>query len=206
MLKKFLLLSIIILSLNATDISDFINLKNCDQIIDKQVFKICYSYKYKGAIAVWYNLNGNLVNKKNIKDRPKFYSEKNIPIKYRSKSRDYLKSTNDASFDYDKKVQIKTYTMANIVPQYPTLNRKTWIKAEKYERYVATKLNTVTVINIVDYSNSTQKIGKNKISVPNTFYKIIFNDKQNFKKCFKYENIKKIDLKKDKLKNHLINC
>lgn len=33
-------------SLFATSIEDFIDLKKCDKIIDKQVIKICYSYKY----------------------------------------------------------------------------------------------------------------------------------------------------------------
>jgi endonuclease G, mitochondrial len=212
MLKKILLSSTVIAALNATDISDFINLKNCDQVIDKQVFKICYSYKYKGALAVWYELDGNLVNKNNIKARPVFYSEKNIPIQYRTKSQDYVNSgfdrghlAPDADFDYDIKTQAKTYTMANIVPQNPTLNRKTWIKVEKYERFITSKLKTVTVINLVDYSKSTIQIGKNNLSVPNTFYKIIFNNDKNFKKCFKYENIE-INPQTDKLKDHQIDC
>jgi endonuclease G len=213
-MNKILFL-IIILSVNlyATSITDFIDLKKCDQIIDKQVFKICYSYKYKGPLAVWYELDGTLVNKINIKDRPKFYSEKNIPVRYRSKYKDYTHSgfdrghlAPDASFDYDQKILRKTYSMANIVPQYPKLNRYTWIKAEKYERYVASKMGQATVINLVDYSRATQQIGKNKITVPNTFYKIIFNDQVNFKKCFKYENIKNNDTKKDELRNHLIDC
>jgi len=213
MIKKTLLLTTLALSINATQISDFVNLNKCDQIIDKQVYKICYSYKYKGALAVWYDLDGSLVNKNNIKKRPSFYSEKNVPMKYRSKSSDYTRTgfdrghlANDASFDYNKKVQRKTYTMANIVPQYPKLNRYTWIKAEKYERHITSKLGNATVINIVDYSKSKKQIGKNKITVPNTFYKIIFNDKSNFKKCFRYENIKHIDTKKDKLRDHLIDC
>ena len=213
MIKKTLLLTTLVLSINATQISDFVNLNKCDQIIDKQVYKVCYSYKYKGALAVWYDLDGSLVNKTNIKKRPSFYSEKNVPMKYRSKSSDYTRSgfdrghlANDASFDYDKKAQRKTYSIANIVPQYPKLNRYTWIKAEKYERHIASKLGNATVINIVDYSKSTKQIGKNKITVPNTFYKIIFNDKSNFKRCFKYENLKNIDTKKDKLRDHLIDC
>ena len=212
MIKKILLSSSVIIALNATDISDFINLNTCDQIIDKQVFKICYSYKYKGALAVWYELDGNLVNKNNIKNRPDFYNEKNIPIQYRAKSQDYINSgfdrghlAPDANFDYDLKTQVKTYSMANIVPQYPTLNRKAWIKAEKYERLIASKLKTITVINLIDYSKSTQQIGNNKLSVPNTFYKIIFNDEKNFKKCFKYENIE-INPETDELKNHQITC
>ncbi len=50
--------------------------KNCDQIIDKQVYKICYDYNYKGALFVSYTLDGALVNNENIKKRPKFYNEK----------------------------------------------------------------------------------------------------------------------------------
>jgi len=213
MIRYILVLFLFIKLLNATDISDYINLKNCDQIIDKQVYKVCYSYKHKGALAVWYELDGSLVHKNNIKERPNFYSEKNIPVKYRSKSSDYIKSgfdrghlASDASFDYDKKSQTKTYSMANVVPQYPVLNRNIWIKAEKYERLIASKLGNATVINLVDYSNSQTTIGKNKISVPNGFYKIILNNKAQFEKCFKYENKERINIKKDDLKNHLINC
>ena len=212
-MKHLLLILTIIINLYSYDIKDFIDLKQCDQIIDKQVFKICYSYKYKGALAVWYELKGDLVDKKNIKKRPRFYTEKNIPVKYRSKSKDYVKSgfdrghlANDASFDYDKKVQRKTYTMANIIPQYPKVNRYTWIKAERYERQLAKKLNNIMVVNLVDYSNSPGTIGKNKISIPTSYTKILFNNKHNFIKCLKYENKKDIDVKADKLKHHIIQC
>jgi len=214
-IKKIGIISLFLFTVNvsALDIFDAINKNNCDQVIDKQVYNICYSYRYKGALAVGYKLNGSLVNKKNIKKRPSFYSEKTIPNKYRSKSSDYIHTgydrghlANDASFDYNKKVQRKTYSMANIVPQAPKVNRKTWIKAEKYERKAAFKLGSVSVLNLVTYSNNPKIIGKNKISVPNGFYKIIWNDHKNFKKCFYYKNVKNVDVKKDKLKNHLIVC
>ena len=58
--------------------SNFINKSNCDQIIDKQVFNICYDYKMKGAKYVSYTLKGTLVNKLNIKKRNSFYTEKNL--------------------------------------------------------------------------------------------------------------------------------
>lgn len=126
-IKAVGIFSILLLNINvsALDISDVINKNNCDQVIDKQVYNICYSYKHKGALVVGYKLNGSLVNKNNIKKRPSFYSEKTIPIQYRSKSKDYSRTgldrghlASDASFDYTKKVQKKTYSMANIVPQY----------------------------------------------------------------------------------------
>ena len=138
-LTPFLLTTLI----QATDLNQYINKQNCPQIIDKQVFTICYDYKAKGAKYVAYTLVGTKVNSVNIKKRNSFYTEKNLPKKYRSHTKDYTHSgydrghlANDASFDYNTKALAKTYTMANIIPQAPNVNRKTWIKAEKLERKV----------------------------------------------------------------------
>ncbi len=95
--------------------------------------------------------------------------------------------------------------MANIIPQYPRVNRYTWIKAEKYERLMATNLNRVTVINIVNYEENPKTI-KNGISIPSSYTKVLFNNKSNFSRCLKYKNIKNVDVKSDKLINHNINC
>jgi endonuclease G len=212
-MKFLLLIFLFLLQLLATNINDYINNKNCDQIIDKQYFRICYDYKYKGAKFVNYQLNGNLVHKKNIKKRPRFYTEKAIPNKYRSKSKDYVRCgydrghlANDASFDWSKKSQKKTYTMANIIPQVPNINRRTWIKAEKLERQIAVKLGKVNILNGVIYGDNPKRIGKNKIAVPKGFWKMIYNDNMKYKKCFYYENINIINVKIDKLKQHLISC
>jgi endonuclease G len=197
----------------ASSINGYLNKKDCDQVIDKKFFKICYSYEHKGALAVSYTLDGKLVHKGNIKKRPRFYPESKIPTKYRVKHSDYTRTgfdrghlANDASFDWSIDSQKATYTMANISPQYPKLNRKTWIKAEKYEREIAVKLGKVEVINLVKYPTRPQKIGRAKLSVPSTYYKILFNDRKNFVKCFEYENIKNINVKADRLKEHEVDC
>ena len=209
------LLSVIFLffTLNATDLSQYINKTNCDQIIDKQVYTICYDYKAKGALYVAYTLDGKLVNAVNIKKRSSFYSEKNLPKKYRSHNKDYTHTgydrghlANDASFDYSEKVVRKTYSMANIIPQAPNVNRKTWIKAEKLERNVASKLGSVNVLNGVVYGNCPKRIGKNKIAIPDGFWKMIYNDSANYKKCFYYKNDLMATSKGDKLKNHQVDC
>jgi len=212
-MKLFILLFFVITSIYATNLSNYINKENCSQIINKQVFTICYDYKMKGAKYVSYTLDGKKVNAVNIKKRHSFYTEKNLPKKYRSHTKDYTHSgydrghlANDASFDYSKKVVRKTYSMANIIPQAPKVNRKTWIKAEKLERKVAVGLGTVNVLNGVVYNSNPLRIGKNKIAIPNGFWKMIYNDKKNYKKCFYYQNDLNIIIKGDKLKSHLINC
>jgi endonuclease G len=215
-MKKTVILVASLLStsyLSSSNINSYIAKKNCDQIIDKKVYKICYSYEHKGALAVWYNLDGNLVHKKNIEKRPRFYPESKVPVNYRVKHSDYTRSgydrghlANDASFDWSIDSQKATYSMANISPQTPKLNRKVWIKAEKYERKVATNLGKVDVINLVQYDKRPKKIGKAQLSVPSKFYKILANESKGFKKCFEYENNFNIDVKNDKLKNHEVSC
>jgi len=189
------------------------NQLNYDQLIDKETYKVYYNNDMKGALFVTYTLNGSLVNKNNIKKRPRFYSEKNIPTKYRSKSSDYKGSgydrghlANDASFDHDIKALRKTYSMANIIPQSPAVNRRTWIKTEKLERKIAYSLGNVNVIIGVKYLDNPKRIGKNKIAVPTAFYKKIFNKDKKYEKCFYYNNSLYISSNGDKLKNHLVDC
>jgi len=128
-MKKIILFVMFFVSmLDAINIKDFINKSNCNQIIDKNVFTVCYDYEMKGAKYVAYTLYGDKVNAVNIKKRNSFYTEKTLPKKYRSHTKDYTHSgydrghlANDASFDYDKKVVRKTYSMANIIPQSPNV-------------------------------------------------------------------------------------
>ncbi len=209
------LLGYIILStaLFATNVTDYINKSNCGQIIDKQVFQICYDYNLKSAKYVSYTLDGTLVNKENIKKRPSFYTEQNLKNIHRSHTRDYTSSgydrghlANDASFDYSASTQRKTYTMANIIPQAPTVNRKTWIKAEKLERKVAVGLGSATIVNGVIYDKNPKRIGQNQIAVPTAFWKMIFNDEKGYKKCFLYQNDLNAVATGDKLRNHQVDC
>jgi endonuclease G len=210
---KFLLFLLTSSILFATEVTDFINKQNCNQIIDKQVYQVCYDYDYKGSKFVSYTLNGLLVNQGNIKKRQKFYTEKNIPKQYRSHTRDYTHSgydrghlASDASFDYDIKALRKVYSMVNIIPQAPQVNREQWSKAEAYERLIATKLGTVNVVNGVAYGKSPKRIGANKIAVPDGYWKMIYNDEQGFKKCFYYPNDISKSTTKDKLRNHQVEC
>ncbi|RMG33103.1 MAG: DNA/RNA non-specific endonuclease, partial [Methanobacteriota archaeon] len=104
---------------------------HCDQILDKTYFKVCYDYRMKGARVVSYTLDGNLVNKLNLKKRPRFYPDRHIPERYRSYPSDYTRNplhmdrghmASDASFDWSYKSQKSTYVMSNIVPQFYLVN------------------------------------------------------------------------------------
>lgn len=196
-------------------IKKFFNKKQCDQIIDKTYYHICYNYKAKGANYVYYVLDGNKVNKGNIKERPRFYDELELPKKYRTTHSDYTRNqykmdrghlANDASFDWSNKSLKSTYSMANVIPQYRNINRYTWIKAEKLERVVASKLGKVSVLNGVIYSDKPKTIGRNKVAVPKAFWKMVFNKEKKYERCFYYENIIGLKTRGDKLRDHEVEC
>ncbi len=198
----------------ATEISDFINTRNCSQVLDKGFYRICYDYNARGARFVGYHLNGNKVNAGNIKKRPRFYPDKAIPARYRTKSSDYTKNefhadrghlAPDASFDYSPQALRSVYSMANIIPQYKWINRKTWVKAEKYERMIAAKLGEVTVINGVIYGKHPKRMKKSGIAWPKAFWKMLYDD-AGFERCFYYENDPKVKIRGDRLADHVVDC
>lgn len=215
--KKLVIALFVILPniLFSASLEDYIDKSKCDQIVDKQLYQICYSYKNKGPLSGWVTLKSVSTEENDIKKRPKFYNEDTIPMKYRTKSDDYKGFGEDwnrghfivadADFDYDDKALAKAYTMANIIPQSAVVNQKTWIKVEKYGRILANKLGYINSISIAKYDDSNHKIA-NDIVIPTKLYRIYYNNEANFEKCFEYENILNVDYKNDRLENHEIEC
>lgn len=201
-------------SASATEIRDFINKQNCDQVLDKWFYQVCYDYKAKGARYVGYTLDGSKVNVGNIKKRPRFYPDKAIPSEYRTKASGYTHNefhadrghlAPDASFDYSKRALKSVYSMTNIIPQYKWVNRKTWVKAEKYERQVARKLDSVTVLNGVVYGDYSKRMRKSGIAYPQAYWKMLY-DNQGFERCFYFKNDSHAKIKGDKLRDHIVDC
>ena len=56
------------------------------------------------------------------------------------------------------------------------------------------------------YSSDPKKIGKNRIAIPDGFWKMIYNDDKDYKKCFYYKNGLYTIVQGDKLKSHLVDC
>jgi len=190
---------------------------NCDDVIVDSAWTSCYIRDDKISSIIHYSLNGEDLRSGYI-PRPKgfssdkFYEDKRIPSKYRAYGYSYRKQKYDrgharsyASSAYSKEMIYNTYSMINIWPQRPSVNRHTWIKAEKYERLIARKLGNVEVYNIADTLGHSPHIGDENILVPVGFYKVIYNKAEKFKECFYYRNVE-VDPVGDKLRDHVVNC
>jgi endonuclease G len=214
LLKKLTLIATLLLTpLLALNNNQFINSTNCNQVLDKTFFQVCYDHSLKVAKAVSYTLAGDLVNETNIVKRPSFKVDREIDRDKRTSTSDYTKSgydrghmANDAAFDWSQESLDATYKLSNIVPQVRKVNRYTWSKAERYARFVAVQLGEVNVINLIEYTPTPQRIGKHQIAVPKGFYKILYNNDQNYSRCLYYKNDNNIDTKADRLKQHDVEC
>ncbi len=194
-------------------VNSFINREKCNQIIDNEFIKICYDYKLKGAKAVSYTLDGDLVNETNIVKRPNFYAEKSLDKKYRIYTTDYTNSgydrghlAPDASFDWSQESLNAVYTLANIIPQAPQVNRNMWSKLEKFARDKAVELGELDVINVVKYSKNSKKIGEHKMSVSRGFYKMLYNNNLGYQECFYYSNRLNLSARDDSVDKHKVSC
>ena len=197
----------------AKDKSEFISKANCDQIIDNQFITICYDYKLKAAKSVAYLLDGDLMNELNIDKRPSFYSEKSLDKKYRISTTDYTNSgydrghlAPDASFDWSQESLTAIYTLANIIPQAPQVNRNSWADLEKYVRDKAVELGELNVINVVKYGQRSSRMGKNKMAISKGYYKILSNKKESYEECFYYSNKLGVSASGDTVLKHKVSC
>ena len=193
--------------------SDFINNTNCNQIIDNEFITICYDYRLKASKSVAYHLDGDLMNNPNIEERPSFYVEKSINKRYRVSTTDYTNSgydkghlAPDAAFDWSDESLRAVYTLANIIPQAPQVNRNMWSQVEKYSRDKAVELGEIDVINVVKYGKQSKRIGKNRMAVSRGFYKVLYNHQESYEECFYYANKLNLTSRDDNISKHIVDC
>ena len=191
----------------------FINENNCNQIIDNEFIVMCYDYKKKSVKAVSYTLFGDLMNETNIDKRPSFYVEKELKSKDRISSTDYTNSgydkghmAPDAAFDWSEESLDAVYTLANIIPQAPQVNRRSWAKLERYVRNKAEELGELSIVNVVKYGERSSRMGKNRMAISKGYYKILYNEEENYEECFYYSNKQGVSADNDVLDNHSVSC
>ena len=72
-----------------------------------------------------------------------------------------------------KELYDETFFTSNIAPQIPSFNNGVWNRLEQKTRYWATKYNGLYVITGGVLKGEMKTIGKEKVAVPNFFYKIL---------------------------------
>ena len=191
----------------------FVNESNCSQIIDNEFIVMCYDYKKKAVKAVSYTLEGDLMNELNIEERPSFYVEPKLKPKDRVSVTDYINSgydkghmAPDAAFDWSQESLEAVYTLANIIPQAPQVNRRSWAKLEAFVRKKAEELGELNVVNVVKYGERSRRMGKHRMAISKGYYKVLYNREENYEECFYYSNKLGVSADNDVLEDHAVSC
>ena len=161
------------------------------QIVKHQYYTLSYNEKYEQAEWVAYQATKSHLSRAQRK-RPYFIYDPLVKTKsanYRNykKSgydRGHLVPAGDMRFDLD--AYNDTFFTSNISPQNHKFNAGIWNRLEGKVRYWTGKYGDLYVITGSILKPNLKKIGKEKVAVPEYFYKIILDNNGNKPKAIAF--------------------
>jgi endonuclease G, mitochondrial len=152
-----------------------------DLVLDRDGFSLGYNFEYKGAAWAAYILTKGSVGI-DVARSEAFFIDPDVPERFSKKPEDFTNSSYDkghlapsASIDFSEKSNLETFSMANVVPQDPKLNRQAWSRLEALEREWTYTLGKLVVYAGPIYSARPKNM--NGIPIPSSFYKVIYSFK-----------------------------
>lgn len=150
------------------------------QIIHHDYYSLSYSEEDEQAEWVAYELKRNQLKNSNFK-RPYFEMDPLVASKS-AHWRNYKKSGYDRGHlcpagdrEFNKEAYNETFLTSNITPQRHEFNAGVWNKLEQQVRYWAKKYNGVYVVTGGVLKQKIGAIGSENVTVPESFYKIVYN-------------------------------
>lgn len=153
-----------------------------NQVIYHDYYTLSYREKHEQAEWVAYELKPEFISKLNRK-RPYFIYDSLVKTKS-ANYRNYKKSGYDrghlvpaGDMRFSLNAFNDTFYTSNISPQNHDFNAGIWNRLEQKTRYWTKKYGTLYVITGGILEGKLKTIGKEKVSVPELFYKIILDYK-----------------------------
>lgn len=144
-------------------------------------FAVLYSGITKTPLWSAENLTDRrVITAKNMTRVDNFHEEGRLPAEYRSHLKDYTQTGYDRGHlspngdMSDSESQYDSFSLANIAPQHPTNNQKTWVKLETKTRVIAQKYGQVYVVTGVAFVGEGVKKLKDNVIVPTHFFKALY--------------------------------
>lgn len=152
-------------------------------IIYHDFYTLSYNEAYEQAEWVAYELKKEQVVNANFQ-RPYFVQDDKVTT-YSADWRNYKKSGYDkghlcpaADREFNKKAFESTFLTSNISPQKHEFNSGIWNRLEEKIRYWAIKYDGLFIVTAGVLAPNLKTIGKEKVAVPNFFYKIVLDENQ----------------------------
>lgn len=166
---------------------DFLPTSSTKQIVKHHYYTLSYNEAHEQAEWVAYELKKDYIKNNNFK-RPFFIEDDKVKTgsadwrNYKNSNYDkgHLCPAGDMEFALD--AYNETFFTSNISPQVRNFNNGVWNRLEQKVRYWAVKHDGIYVITGGVLESSLSKIGKENVSVPKFFYKILLdNSGENLK-------------------------
>jgi endonuclease G len=198
-MKKIIFLFLISLCLSSySQDNKYLPLVNKGVVITHQHYILSYVEEYEGAEWVAYELTYS-ETKNNVDRREGEFFEDDSVKTGSAVHKDYTNTGYDrghlapaGDMNFELMAMLESFNMSNVLPQTPELNRKIWKYLEDDIRYyVMRNKNPLYVITGGVFSFNPIHIGiKNKVDIPEYFYKIIYDDTNGKIIAFMMPNVK----------------
>lgn len=148
-----------------------------------QSFAVLYSGLSKTPVFVAERLNrARLSDAKDEKRTNRFFADARLPLAERAQLDDYKGSGFDrghmapAADMPDARAMAQSFSLANMVPQAPKNNQRSWAGIEQAtRRYVMRAKGDVYVITGPVYRGMPRTIGRGRVWVPAYLYKLVYD-------------------------------
>nr|WP_232505678.1 DNA/RNA non-specific endonuclease [Flavobacterium crassostreae] len=160
---------------------DYLPTSTTNSIIKHPYYTLSYNERAEQAEWLAYELKKSYIVNKDFK-RPYFIEDPMV----KSQSADWRNYKNSgydkghlcpaADMEFAKDAYNDTFYTSNIAPQNHDFNAGVWNRLEQKVRYWAQKYDGVYVVTAGVLNNTRKTIGKQKVLVPDYFYKIILDD------------------------------
>jgi endonuclease G len=144
-------------------------------------FVLGYSNDNRQAGWVAWLLTKDMVENKSVRRSNNFRKDESLEC-CASLPEDYNRSGYDkghlcpsGDMTWSKDANQETFLMSNISPQNRKLNRGLWNDLENYERSFALNNDSVLIITGPIFNNPLGRIGRNRVTVPSAYFKIIID-------------------------------
>jgi len=159
---------------------DYLPTSTTNQVVKHKYYSLSYSEEHEQAEWVAYELTANQIVSTKFK-RPYFTKDKGVKTKS-AHYKNYKKSGYDKGHlcpagdrKFSKEAHDATFLMSNVTPQRHDFNSGVWNRLEQKTRYWAKKYKGIYIVTGGVLEANLPTIGRDKVAVPNQFYKIILD-------------------------------
>ena len=153
-----------------------------DSIVEREGYALGYIEKHGQPAWVQYIMTAEEVSRRAVKRGDEFRPDPEVPTGSAT-PQDYTRSGYDrghlapaADMSFSVKTMSESFYMSNMSPQAPQFNRGIWSKLEKQVRHFAAKEKRIVVVTgPILPAEKTITIGANRVTVPQYYYKVIYD-------------------------------